>query len=1282
MKNTIRKILSSLLILSFLVSAMAVFSFAESTTPDPGVDDGKYQVFVNRTFDDGWEFSNGMSTVTPNGNSITIEYEEDALYNYNYFTRFMATSNNLTTARFDLSEYTIFPATNAETFIAEFSIKADDVATLGTIASATSAAKGTQFTVAYVDGKGDLILFYKENYEDHDDNPYNDPNINIGKLENEWINIGVIFDCTEVQKMKAQIWWGTGDGYQYHQDVEFLYSKDGDGGLSYFNFHIPKLQDRPGGDADKTDGMSWCLDNLKFYYGTDTFQNLNMNNRGERIDTYAPKTVDIKKNATELTRSQIIANALAMKLGVDSALIRNKKYPLSNNSASTEYTGNYGTPALDEAGNVMIPLELILDYIGLRFEPHQDGKSFDITTGTSTTSIQVGNVFALVNGVRTELKSAPKVISGASGKPYIAIALEDVATIFPGLLSLYDEVGFIFIYEDNTPENPDDNAPILTRESDLGTMVDIMKRFVFDTADLEKLEDSYVATGNAVYEAAKKNTDNFAHPYLLADASVFNNLKVAFSLNAGQAGYDQVLKAYIQRIVDEARAYYNANANTEGNRYLGIKEGKTPVNLYYDGKDDVPDSNDGYDLVHGRLDIIVEYTEMLPILAFAYQVTGDLNYARLAYDWSVALSEWAHWGPAYFENCAEATASYALSYDWLYNAYVELGKDPNVVRDAIYEFGVRDGYISSSGQECEHPASHGDYSYYLDYTNEKIAVCTSGMILGSLAILDTENEKVRSEAIYLIGNNVQGMINKGLDVYAPAGAYDQTPVQWERGTSAFFHMVMALISSTGSDLGFMKSVGIDKTCYYAVYIESPDGKYWNYNDTTETGYLNTDMFNFVGAYYGDAELINIRAHQINAGKRVTIFDLISYPFDTEIKNPNVSNNYYMEGLEAFIYKSDWTAGALYTGMMGGSNSGDMAQIDSGNFIYHNKGIAWFIDAGGENPGVYGYNDAAQRYKYYRVNAEGQNVLYVLSHPKMPFGQLAEGNGVIVKTMENEHGAFAMLDNTTSYGGYVSHAYRGVLVTNDEKTVVLQDEISFIGSSSVCWSLQTTQEVRVDVNNPQIAYIIGKDANGVEYTLRATMVTKMKYFRFSVLDSSASNNLLGHTSPATGGTVEEASRNRIKRLVIKLDEPIGTFNVAVVFEMLDKTELGNPVTYEWAKISDWVPATFVPSEEEDGPAKRPTPDKYNIIDYTAITGNLLLKEEVFSTMLVELLDAIATVEYAAIQYEVDTLDDRHEECYYKEFLTLASEYTYYADWINEEIESINDFVTILSGGYVD
>ena len=1281
MKNTIRKILSSLLILSFLVSAMAVFSFAESTTPTPKADDGRLQVFVNRGFEDGWEFSNGMSSVAVNGNQITIDYEEDELYNFNYFARFTATSNNLTTARFDLNEYTIYPAVDAETFLAEFSIKADDVATLGSIVSATSAASATEFRLVYVDANGDVILFSKENYEDHDDDSTNDPNINIGKLGNEWINFGFIFDCSEVGKMKAEVHWGTGDGYQHSQKVEFLYSKTEDGGLQYLNFIIPKLASRPVTDSDGslTDGMSWCLDNLKIYYGVKSFQDIPETTIGTRVDTYEPKTVDIKKNATELTRSQVIANALAMKLGVDSALIRNKKYSLSNNSTSPEYSGNYGTPVMDANGNIMVSLELILDYIGLRFEPHQDGKSFDITTGTSTTSIQVDNSFALVNGVRTMLSTAPRVISGEGGNPYIAIALADVEVIFPGLLSLYDDTGLVFIYEDSTPENLDDNDPILTKEADLATMVDIMKKFVYNTSDLPSVNDSYVATGESVYEQAKVETENFTHPYLLADANVFANLRTAFSLTAGMGGYNQTLKAYLQSIVDQAKAYYNANAKTEGNRYLGIKDGKTPVNLYYDGDDSVPDSNDGYDLVYGKLDIIVEYTEMLPILAFAYQITGDLNYARLAYDWSVALSKWQHWGPAYFENCAEATASYALAYDWLYNAYVEIGEDPTVIRNAIYDFGVRDGYISSSGQECEHPRSAGDLSYYVDYTDDRSTVCIYGMVLGSLAILDTDDQKALSEAIYLIGNNMQNLINYGLDVYAPAGAYQLTPTQWERGTGAFFRMVMALTSSTGSDYGFMNAVGISQTCYYALYIESPDGNYWNYNDTYGTGYLNTDMFNFVGAYYGDAELINVRALQLASGKRVTIYDLIYYPFDTKIETPETDNSYYMEGLEAFIYKSDWTSGALYAGIMGGSNAGEKAQLDSGNFIYHNKGVAWFIDAGGENPGIYGYEDAATRYKYYRVNAEGQNVLYVIGDTRLMYGQDVKGAGVVAKTMENEHGAYAMIDNTDVYAGLVSHAYRGVLVTNDEKTVVLQDEISFIGSSRVCWSLQTTQEVRVDVNNPQVAYLTGRDANGVEYTLRATMVTKMKSFKFSVVDSSTS--YLEHKSPASGGNVAETPRNGIKRLVIKTDDLIGTFNVAVVFEVIEKG-VQSDVTYEWSKMVDWVPATFVPSETTDEAAKRPTPDVDDIVFYTAMVEKLLVRETVFSSMLKDLFDAITTVEYSAYVNEVENLEASYSGVYYNDFLILASEYSYYTDWINGEISNLNDFVTILSGGYVD
>ena len=98
MKNKFIKLISSVLVLAFLLSSFVVFASAneeENTETVAPVDTSDLLVLVNRTFEEGWEFANGFSGTVGN-NKFGIEYEETDDYNYNYYTRVEALTTEKT----------------------------------------------------------------------------------------------------------------------------------------------------------------------------------------------------------------------------------------------------------------------------------------------------------------------------------------------------------------------------------------------------------------------------------------------------------------------------------------------------------------------------------------------------------------------------------------------------------------------------------------------------------------------------------------------------------------------------------------------------------------------------------------------------------------------------------------------------------------------------------------------------------------------------------------------------------------------------------------------------------------------------------------------------------------------------------------------------------------------------------------------------------------------------------------------------------------------------------
>ena len=696
---------------------------------------------------------------------------------------------------------------------------------------------------------------------------------------------------------------------------------------------------------------------------------------------------------------------------------------------------------------------------------------------------------------------------------------------------------------------------------------------------------------------------------------------------------------------------------------------------------------------------LVNWSNLLPTLAFAYQITENTNYAELAYDLSASLASWSHWGPGYFTHCAEATMAYSIAYDWLYNAYKSLGRDTDTLAMAIYDLGVHDGYISSSGRACEHSRILGDLSGYNTASGSTNAVGTAGMIIGALAILDYVSsegapESAYDETVYLIGNNIQSLAANGLDIYAPDGSYIESATYWEYATSNFFRMVMALESAAGTSYGFMDTWGIDRTCYYAIHIEDSEGIIWNYHDecieiaskfdSAELLSLNTDMFNFVGSYYGDETLVSVRANQLENGKRATIYDLLFYPFDGVKEAPKLELDYHMEAIDGFVTRSDWTPGAIYTGLMGGMNNVEHGQIDSGNFIYRNGGIDWVVDLGSDNPYISGYSDASDRYKYYRLSGEGQNVIIqtsgratnssgVETESFETWGQDSRYGGVITETFSNEHGSYAVLDNKAVYADQVAYAKRGVLLTDDRKTVVLQDEFTFKIVESLAWIIHTKAKIEID-DSGRVAYLTQTDADGKRQILRLSIVSLRDDFKFSM--APASTPILESTSKNVFGEAEY-SRDEYNRLVIEKETV--SFDIAVVFEIIDDVKEAPPVSYRWTEMSKWLPSAPQQITQEEEVKLRSQIVVSDIKEKAGRIKTILNSDGAFSEKFDTLYALLADIQYIINTYGLTDIKKQPAlASAYRDFTKYVEEYEAFLEYLNEKSSVADNIALAVSG----
>lgn len=735
---------------------------------------------------------------------------------------------------------------------------------------------------------------------------------------------------------------------------------------------------------------------------------------------------------------------------------------------------------------------------------------------------------------------ASVVLKDKKGREYGAVPMTDIPEAL-GLKYDYDDMGLIVI----SPE-----GDLINRKNDLDLMMSLMMRFIFD-----------YSTPEEIYSRAKQHTCGFSHPYLLSNADTFARLRAVYYAKEGDPCCDNVLRGYISALLERYEKTYEKYAlcTDDGgySQYVGMKPENIPVNPNT--------SEDGYD-VGGRLGVPAGN---LVHFAFSYQITGDDKYAKLAYDYSLALGKWDHWGPGHFLNCADSTAPFSIALDWLYNAYVELSKKDSyysveTIEDICFTHGVELGYLASTEIMCPWPSTrvgNGGFVYHKKKNNWN-AVCTSGMTLGAFAIMG--NEKYADKAAALVSDGLYHLAHHGLGQYAPDGSYIESPGYWCYGTNTLFRMIAALLSATGSDFGYLDTWGLDTTCYFAVNAESSDFRAWSYHDGG-TGYLDTSWFNFVAEATGDEALRPIRRAQIEAGKSVEYQDVLYYRPAGDGNELPLS--YYMQGIDGFAARSSWERGALFTGIIGAGNWVPHGQMDAGAFVYHNKGRIWIHDMGSDNYNVHAY--WGQPY-YYRRNAEGNNDICLVGRDDVPFGQIREGTGTITAVGDNGSSAYAVMDTVTAFGNHARKADRGMLLTNGRTVAVVQDELCFHEKEEAYWFAHYDKKEICSVeisDDGRSLFMVATGNDEKTHTLRLSIVgdDSLRFALTTCYDFVLPATYRPGTSESLGGRPEH-SREEFGRIAIHL-EGKSSYSFAVVFEMVDE-ERDAPVSYKWRELSGW------------------------------------------------------------------------------------------------------------------
>ena len=764
---------------------------------------------------------------------------------------------------------------------------------------------------------------------------------------------------------------------------------------------------------------------------------------------------------------------------------------------------------------------------------------------------------ALFNGKKVNLEAAPVRINGKTMIPTSALKLlgieceSDYAPLesIKEYATFEDAMGLVFI---------DASELKLSLDIDVAHKLELAHEFIFelpytniianDYAPATEMERfSFALLGTKVRDLLLKR--NNTHPFLFGSSEIFDKLRAIYNANDGSDEYN-----YIARLIARADKHLSElpALNESGD---GLTSAIPMPESYGDSCYDVG----------GRHSDSESRLQMLLHAAFAYQMTKEERYARHTYYCVLSILDRLHWGPGHFLNCSGAAGRLSMIYDWLFDAWKSLNLDTGRVKDGLYRQGLHHGYNSVINDSCDFPSPKQGTGWRFKLKPDNWnSVCNSGMILSSLLVLNDGIDDVITEERYnktteLLGACLTSTMQPHLVMhqYAPDGSYVESNSYWAYGTVNLMNSMAALYDSLGTDLGLHHACGMDKTCYYAVYSESCEFVGWNYHDGSLSA-QDTSSFNQFATISGDDTLYAIRQNQLKKGKHIALFDMMYHPKVRGRVAPPLSNlplDYAMVGIDAFTVKNGWENGSLFAGMIGGENpaGGSHNQLDSGAFIYHNLGKMWFTDLGSDYYNSRGIKNGIGyfgNYALYRRNAEGNNCLCLTS---LPYGQLLGGRGYMTEHKSSDTVSYSVIDNREVYGeDKVEYARRGMLLTNDRRTLVIKDEVGFKSPETAFTTahFESSNVTATLSEDGRKCTLTHNDGEKIFITVLGGKLSVM----------NCTDPLLSGTEPASG----EYSRDNYSRLVV-MHENAESINCAFIIDTEENSALDIPDIEMWKTL---------------------------------------------------------------------------------------------------------------------
>ncbi len=459
--------------------------------------------------------------------------------------------------------------------------------------------------------------------------------------------------------------------------------------------------------------------------------------------------------------------------------------------------------------------------------------------------------------------------------------------------------------------------------------------------------------------------------------------------------------------------------------------------------------------------------------ALVYLVEGDPAYAERAWIEAKTWCELSTWGKNQYIDNNQVGLGIAVCYDWLYDYLDEEQRD--VLTEALYSKHlneINDLFHNRTAAKY----SSNFYQWYFSYNNHT-TIDNCFTFIQAMALADTDfdmNTYIMAECL----NNLK----RPFDEAYPDSAWIEGISYWANVGPQIANMFLTMKNAFGHIFGYENISHIMNLADFPLYCASSNGNFL-FNDALRNYTNNKNAAKYTFGYLKDDNAL--QNYSLQNDNHISAFVLLAYEVNEDYSDTklDLDKDKFFRNMDMVAMRNHWEGSQeIYTGMLVQNAKITHGHMNSGTFTLDALGKLWVSNPGRDDydlDGYWDYNQFGRKWDYYMGRAEGNSCLVI--NPSEEGGQIVDPDDTIDTFVSKDRGAFAISDLTETYRFYAKSYQRGIMLGDDRKMVVVQDE-AVLKEPYEAYSFVNIYQCKAEIAEDQKSVILSSDDRKVKVNI--------------------------------------------------------------------------------------------------------------------------------------------------------------------------------------------------------